>query len=86
MIYNWFKIFNLTEFEALDLVSKNYHLDLEGLGEKDILVTKGNGVSILYEGIFLTVNLNAKNPFPFEGHAVYIKENNDVYLGIEVEE
>lgn len=90
MIFTWFKVFNLDEFEALDLVSKTYTLILEGLGQKEILVTKGELVSILYEGIFLPVNLNDINPFIKNGddedelaYAVYIDSNSDVYLGIE---
>lgn len=86
MIYNWFKIFNKTEFEALDLPSKEYLLNLEGVGEKTILVTKGNSVGILYEDVFLLLDLNNKNPFEFDDHAIYVDINNDVYLGIKVEE
>jgi hypothetical protein len=86
MQYNWFKIFNLTDFEALGLVSIEYILDLDGVGEKTILATKGNGVSITYEGIMLMLNLGEKNPFEFEDHAVYVDESNDVFLGLPLEE
>lgn len=86
MTYNWYKIFNLTEFEALDLPSRAYTSILEEIGERTILVTKGNKTSILYEGVFLPINNFDKNPFEFDGYAVYIDENDDVYLGIEVDE
>lgn len=86
MIYDWFLIFNLDAFNALDLTSKTYEMTLENIGPVEVLVTKGIGVSMLYNGVFLTVELNDKNPFEFENHAVFIKENNDVYLGIAVEE
>jgi hypothetical protein len=82
MIYDRYKIFNLLEFEALELVSKTYNLVLEDVGEVGVLVTKGNLVSITYEGVFLSLNLNEKNPFEFEGFAIFIDENDDVYLGI----
>lgn len=85
MIFDWWKIFNLLEFETAGLVSRTYTLELQDLGVKDIMVTKGNYVSILYEGVFLSLNMNAANPFTFEGHAIYIDGNNDVYLGIEVQ-
>lgn len=84
MIYTWYKIFNLAEFNALDLVSKEYELELEDIGIKTVTVTKGKLVSILYEGIFLSVNLNSVNPLEFDGHAVWISGTNDVYLGIAV--
>lgn len=86
MTFTWFQIFNLDEFEALNLVSKVYTLELEGLGEKDFLVTKGNMVSVAYEGVMLSLGLNAENPFAFEGLAIYQdEETNDVYVGIEID-
>jgi len=86
MIYDWYKIFNLDEFNALGLVSKTYTLNLEDIGEQEILVTKGNLVSLEYNDVFLSLNLNGYNPFEMDGYACYIKENNDVYLGILVDE
>lgn len=85
MIYRWFKIFNTAEFDALGFVSKTYTLFLEDIGEKEILVTKGNAYGITYEGVFLTALLNDLNPYALDGHAIYLDENDDVYLGIAVE-
>lgn len=86
MIYDWFKIFNLTEFLALGLISKTYTLNLEGIGQKDILATSGKTTAITYEDVILSVNLNSKNPFEFGEYAVYLSESQDVYLGIAVDE
>ena len=91
MIFTWYKIFNKTEFEALDIPSRTYTQVLDGIGQVDILVTKGELVSMLYAGLFLPIKLNDINPFimPAEpnleelAYAVYIDANNDVYLGIE---
>lgn len=85
MTFNWFKIFNKTEFLATGLVSRNYKLNMEGVGQKDCLVTLGNLVGLTYEGIFLTL-VEGENPFIFEGHALYIDANNDVSLGIAIDE
>lgn len=85
MIYDWYKIFNKTEFEALDLVSKNYQVELEERGLKNILVTKGIGVSVLIDTVFLMLQLNDKEPFQFEGMAIDIDENNDVWVGYATE-
>lgn len=84
MNYKWYKIFNKTEFLALGLASKTYTLSLEDIGEKDILVTRGNVIGILYEDIFLALDIG-ENPFEFENHAIYIDSASDVYLGIGVE-
>lgn len=83
-MFNWFKIFNTAEFNALNLVSKTYTHNLTGIGLKDILVTKGNDYGITYEGVFLPLEMNDDNPFIFEGLAIYINESDDVYLGVEV--
>ncbi len=84
MAYTAYKIFNRTEFEATGLTSKTYTVNLDGIGEKDILVTKGELIGMLYEGVFLTLDLNGANPFEFDGFAIYEDENHDVHLGIEV--
>lgn len=82
MIYLWFKIFNTVEFDATGLYSRTYTLNLEGVGQKDILVTKAIGYGMTYEGVFLSVGLNDLNPFEFEGFAAYRDADNNVYLGI----
>lgn len=85
MNFVWYYIFNYDEFLALDLVSRTYDLILNKIGPKSILVTKGNLVGMTYEGVFLPLNLNDINPFAFEDFAIYIDENNNVWLGIAVE-
>ena len=82
MTYTWYKIFNKDEFDALDLVSKTYSVILDGIGLRDILVTKGFGYGITYEGIFLSLEINSQNPFYFEDHAICLNTEGDVYLGI----
>ena len=84
MIYDWFKLFDYEEFNDTGLVSRELTLELEGLGSKTIRITKGNYTSILYDGVFLPVNMVDKNPFEFENYAVYLKDDGFVYLGIAV--
>lgn len=85
MNYTWFKIFNRASFDALLLTSKTYTHFLEGVGQKDVLVTKGNYYGITYEGVFLALQMGDENPFALDGYAVYLDTvTNDVYLGIEV--
>lgn len=86
MIFDWYKIINKAEFLAADLVSKEVEVFLEGVGVRNILVTKGNLVSILYEGVFLSIGLTDENPFIFAGHAVYVDDNDDIWLGIQTNE
>lgn len=86
MAHNWYKIFNEDDFNATGLVSRTYTLDLVNIGIKDILVTKGISLGITYEGIFLPLELNDENPFYFESHAIYKNSDNDIFLGIEIDE
>ncbi len=62
-----------------------FHVDHEEVGEKEILVTKGNLLGITFDEIFLPVKLNDLNPFEIDGHAVYENSSGDIYLGVPVE-
>lgn len=86
MEFNWFPLFNRSEFEELGLVSRTLTVTLEGIGEKEILITQGNELAITYEGIFLPVSFTDKNPFVKEGHAIFEDSNENIFLGIEIEE
>lgn len=79
---NWYNLFNLTEFEGTELVSKEIDVNLVGIGQKTILVTKGFSVGITYDDVFLTLGLG--NPFPFGNHSVYVDANQNVWLGVPV--
>lgn len=85
-MFNWFYIFNAIDFEATGLVQRKYTLVLKDIGQKDILVTKGNFLSMLYEGVFLPFDLNGDGQFEFEGYAIAKHENGNVFLGIAIDE
>lgn len=85
MNYNWFKVFNRTEFLAQDLKFKSYVLDLDGIGEKTFLVSNVNTLGVTYEGVFLSIELNDLNPFEFSDHAIYVNSLDDVYVGLPIE-
>lgn len=84
--YLFYRIFNLAEFEALDLVSKTYTIEFTDLGLQSFLVTKGNLISITYNGVMVSLNLNDHKPFEFEGYAIVQLDDGYVYLGIEKDE
>lgn len=87
MEFDWYLVGNKTEFEATGLVSQEKEMILEGVGLKTILFTKGNLVSITYEGVMLSLGLTEDLPFIFDGHAVdYDEATGDIYLGIAVDE
>jgi len=85
-MFDWFELFNLTEFEETELVSKTLTVNLEGYGNAEILITKGNVTSIVYDDVMLPINFDDQNPYQFEGYAVYLDEEDYVWLGIETED
>lgn len=86
MTYNWYKLFNLTDWTETGLVSRTLTLDMQDIGEVSVLITKGNLTSILYNDTFLPIQLLNRNPFVRDTYAVYRDINHDIWLGIEVEE
>ncbi len=79
---DWYNIFSLPEFLETGLVSRTYTKVLEDLGEKDILVTQGNYTGMTYEDVFLPLQFADANPYERDGFAIYIDENQDVWLGV----
>lgn len=82
--YNWYKIFNLGEFEEDDFVSDQFDVTLEAIGTKTILVSKGFHVCVLYDGVLFPLKFNDENPYVRDTQAVYVDAAQDVWIGIEV--
>jgi hypothetical protein len=80
--YDWYQICNVTEFQEMELPSQEFELNLEGLGLKSILVTRGNAIGVVFQDIYLHANINDRNPYEFEDHAVYIDGDNNLWVGI----
>lgn len=82
MEFDAYKLFNRTEFEALGIPSRTLRVNLEGVGVKEVLITRGNELAILYEGEFLVANFAGKNPYAKNGVAIWEDENHDIWLGV----
>jgi hypothetical protein len=86
MIYDWYKLFNKTEWLASGLVQRSVLVQLEDRGRVQYSISQGNTTAVLYGDAFLPAELLAYNPYVQETVAVYLDANNDVWLGFEVEE
>lgn len=86
MMYSWYKIFNYQAFLDTGLTSREQIEVLEGVGRVSILISRGNVVSISYNGAFMPINMLEINPFRESPYASYLDANGDVWLGIEVPE
>ncbi len=84
MNYDWYKIFNLTEWLATQLVSRKLTFFLEDKSVKEILVTQGNETCVTFDDVFLPLNFASKNPYAIPGYAIYQDANLDVWIGFEV--
>jgi hypothetical protein len=82
MTYTWYKLFTLTDFLASELVSRTLRVNLETEGQKDILITRGNEIGVVYENTLLIVGMNGKNPYSRDGLAVYLDADQNVWLGV----
>lgn len=81
-MFTWYRLFNFDEFVSLDLVSYEVTISIPDVGEKTILIVKGNLVSVLVDELMLPINLNAVNPFRFGERAIFLDQYGDVHLGI----
>lgn len=79
--YTWYPIFNRLEFQSEVLISKTLTLNLTGRGETEVLIVQGVGIGVVVENTYLRVNLNTRNPFYFEGYAIYQNADQDIFLG-----
>jgi hypothetical protein len=87
MNFYWFNIFNKTDFDALNLISKDLTLNLESIGPETFIITKGFETSVVFRDVILPIQFFGKNPTIREGelanYAVYKDTNEDVWVGIE---
>lgn len=86
MIYDWYKLADLNDFISSELVSTEMEFILPVIGKKTVLFTKGNLYCMLYEGVFLSLDLNDVTPFEFDDHACFLDDQNFVWLGIKNED
>ncbi len=86
MRFDWFKLFNLTEWIATGLVAQSLTVNLEGKGRTTFEITQGNttGIRLASAEVFLPVAFLENNPYIQDGYAVYLDDANDVYFGYPV--
>lgn len=80
--YDWYFLFNLAEFIATNLISREVTINFPNIGLMTVLITSGELVSVTFNNVILPIGLNNKNPFEFDGYAVYYDSNGAAWLGI----
>ena len=78
----WWKIYNLDEFNKVDVPDVYLSLNLDGLGLTDIVVMRGFNISVLFLGYVLTPFLNNRNGFSMANKvSAYIDDENNLWVG-----
>lgn len=84
MSVNWYNVGNKTEFLEKGIPQEVKTLNLEDLGKLEVVFISGFNFSVIANGEMLTPHLNGRNPFYKTQTSCYIDENNDVWVGYEV--
>lgn len=81
-MWQWFKVFNVDEFNKWDVPDIYLKLNLRGLGEQEIVVARGFKTSILFLGYWLVPGLNNRNGFSVRDKvSAYIDDENTLWVG-----
>lgn len=80
---NWWNLFNYVEFEATGLASRSLTVFLGDLGEREVLIVRGNTISVVFDGVLLPIAFNGANPYTKDGYTIYRDDSDEVWIGIE---
>ncbi|MDR2426821.1 MAG: hypothetical protein LBD46_06575 [Endomicrobium sp.] len=80
-MWQWYRIFNLNDFDALSVPDYTFSIELEGKGFQTFRIIKGLLYSVIVDGIFLTPFLNGRNGFEKDNKSAYIDEDNNLWVG-----
>ena len=70
-LFDWYKIISIEDFEKNGTPSMDISADTQERGRLDISVYKGVFYALVYDGVYLPVGLNGRNPFIKNGYAAY---------------
>lgn len=80
--WRWWKVFDLNEFDSLNVPDYYLSVNLEDLGMTDIVIMRGFNISVLFMGYVLTPFLNNRNGFSMANKvSAYIDEENNLWVG-----
>lgn len=82
-MWKWWKVFNLNDFEKLNVPDYYLQANLDDLGLTDIVLMRGFNLNVLFQGYILTPFLNNRNAFS-KDHKVgaYIDSENQLWVGM----
>lgn len=80
----WYQLFEVTEVANLPYVERTF--ELENYGTVTVRLCKGQLYSLVLEGQYLPVNLNARNPFITKDgqYGAALDVNGWIWLGVQL--
>ncbi len=80
-MWQWYKIFNLNDFDKLSVPDYTFVLELEDRGLQTYRICKGFEYSVIVDGIYLTPFLNGKNGFAKNRRSAYVDDKRNLWVG-----
>lgn len=82
----WYNVGNKEEFLNKDIPQEVKTIDLEDLGEKEVVFINGINFSVIFNGRMMTPDLNGRNPFDAVDNTCYVDNlTGEVWVGYAVE-
>lgn len=80
-MWQWYKIFNLNDFDKLSVPDYSFEIELEDKGVQSFRICKGFLYSVIVDRIYLTPFLNDINGFNKNERSAYIDEERNLWVG-----
>lgn len=80
-MWQWYKVFNLNNFDKLSVPDYVFEIELEDKGVQSFRICKGFLYSVIVDRIYLTPFLNDINGFNKNERSAYIDEERNLWVG-----
>jgi hypothetical protein len=85
-MWQWYKIYNLDNFDKLGVTDYTFDIELEGRGWTTFRICKGTLYGVVVDGIYLAPSLNGKNEFNKGNRSAYIDDKRNLWVGYNATE
>jgi hypothetical protein len=80
-MWQWYKIYNLCDFDKLHAADYTFDVELERRGVNTFRICKGSFYAVVVDGIYLIPFLNNKNVFNMNNRCAYIDAKRNLWVG-----
>jgi hypothetical protein len=79
-VFDWYKVILTADFENNNTPSMDVIFDTQERGRINVSIYKSGFYALVYDGVYLPVGLNDRNPFIKNGYAAY-KDASALWIG-----